>query len=170
MPRNFKFVKLPPALHERAVSLDRAVVARFGPPPNYRRGGPGAAVHAGIALLEAVLNGEQRIVPASDMEQYEAINRAAGLLRMKAALLSTMTFTVAMRLAHAEGADDVDARASEIAAETIRTFVELEIMEAESEAAPETAEALRQIAQSFLNDAERLSARARAATSKEVSQ
>ena len=166
MSQNVKMVKMPVDLHERAVALDERVVERFGPPPNYRRGGPGAAIHAGVALLEAVLNGEQHIVPAAHMQEYEAAYRG----REKAALLSILTLCFAMRLAHAEGAEDVDARASDLVVEGIRELVRSEILEAEAEAEPQTAEALRQIAREFLDDAERLSARARAAIASEAVQ
>ena len=168
MTQKSKMMKLPADLHDRAVALDKAVIERFGPPPNYRRGGPGAAVHAGLKLLEAVLKGEQRIIPADLMRRYEATRQDAGFLRTENALLSTMMLAVAMGWAEEEGAENIEARASEIAAETIRAFVESEIMEAEAEAAPANARALRMIARQFLDDAERLFERARAARSREV--
>ena len=183
MSKSTKQYKMPTDLHERLVSLDQKVVERFGPPPNYRRGGPGAALHAGTALLEQVLSGKQCIVPADQMAEYEAgyvpadqlaeykaAYQAAGVLRTKNALFSTMLLTVAMGWARDQGAEDPDARASAIVSETLRRFCELEILEAEAEAEPQAAEALRQIARTFLDDAERLSTRARAATAKEVAQ
>ena len=166
MSRNFKLLKMPLDLHERAVALDQRVVERFGPPPNYRRGGPGAAVHAGIALLEAVLNGEQEIVPSAHMRKCEAAYRA----RNQPAQMSTMMLAIAMGWARDQGAEDLDARASAIVAETIRTFVQLEVLEPEAEADPPDAENLRQMARTFLDDAERLAKRARAVMPNEVAQ
>ena len=170
MSTDLKVLKVPAHLHERLVSLNEKVVAKFGPPPNYRRGGPGAALHAGTALLESVLNGEQCIVPEAHMKAYEAAYKAAGLQETRAALLSTMLLTVAMGWARDQGAEDPDARASAIVAETLRRFCEMEIMEAEAEAEPQAAEALRAIARTFLEDADRLSARARAAIASEAVQ
>ena len=166
MSKGVKVLKMPADLHARLVSLNEKVVERFGPPPNYRRGGPGAALHAGTALLEEVMNGKQCIVPADQMAEYEAAYQA----RHNAPILSTMLLAVAMRTARAEGADDLDAGASAIVAETIRTFVQLEVLEPEAEAEPADAATLRQIAQFFLDDAERLSTRARAAVDREVAQ
>lgn len=155
-----KVIKIPAELHKLAVALNERVVERFGPPPNYRRGGPGAAVHAGIALLEAVLSGKQVIVPAGDMRRYEASAAAAGLMGTKMALLSTLALALAMRLATAEGADDVEGRAAALVSETIRSLVEVEIMAVEGEADPNTGAALREIAQWFLGHADQLAARA----------
>ena len=104
------------------------------------------------------------------MKAYEAAYKAAGLQETRAALLSTMLLNVAMRWARDQGAEDPDARASAIVAETLRRFCEMEIMEAEAEAEPQAAEALRAIARTFLEDADRLSARARAAIASEVAQ
>ena len=166
MSKSTKQYKIPTDLHERLVSLDQKVVKRFGPPPNYRKGGPGAALHAGTALLEAVLNGEQHIVPDAQMQEYEAAYRG----REKAALLSILSLAIAMGWARDQGADDVDARASDIVARVLRQLVQSEILEAEHEAAPQMGESLRQIAREFLDDAERLSARARAAMSSAMAQ
>ena len=170
MSTDLKVLKVPAHLHERLVSLNEKVVQQFGKPPNYRKRGPGAALHAGTALLEAVMNGDQRVVPADHMRKYEAAYQAIGLERTRAALLSTMLLTVAMGWARDQGAEDPDARASAIVAETLRRFCEMEIMEAEAEAEPQAAEALRAIARTFLEDADRLSARARAAIASEAVQ
>ena len=170
MPKGVKMFKMPAALHERAVALDERVVAEFGRPAHHKPGGPGAAVHAGIALLEAVLNDEQRIVPAAHVEQYEAACAALGLERTMAALLSNMALTIALGWALDQGADNPEAQASAIVAKTIRAFVQLEILEPEAEAEPLAAEALRSIARRFLDDADRLTARAHAAIGKEIAQ
>ena len=159
MARTSKPFRMPPDLHKRAVALNEKVVERWPPPENYRKGGPAAAVHVGVTLLEAVLNGEQHIVPDADMQKYEAAYRG----REKAALLSIVALAIAMGWARDQGADDVDARASDIVARVLRQLVQSEILKAEHEAAPQMGESLRQIAREFLDDAERLSARARAA-------
>ena len=170
MSPSYKPFKMHVDLHQRAVALDEEVVERFGPPPNYRRGGPGAAVHAGVALLEAVMNGEQCLVPAPHMQKYEEAYQAQGLNNSRMAMLSTVALCIAMRLAKAEGAEDPDARAAAIVAETIRAFVEVEVLEREAEAEPHHAEVLRLTARAFLDDAEGLAARARAALASEVAQ
>ena len=163
MARTSKPFRMPPDLHKRAVALNEKVVERWPPPENYRKGGPAAAVHVGVTLLEAVLNGEQHIVPDAQMQEYEAAYRS----REKAALLSIVALAIAMGWARDQGADDVDARASDIVAAVLRQLVQSEILEAEHEAAPAVAASLREIAADFLADADRLSERARAAIAKE---
>lgn len=153
-------MKLPRGLHRRAVALDGPVVARWGPPPNYRKGGPAAAFHAGIAVLESVLAGEEMLIPAGRLARLEAAGQAAALLQEKGALLSCMLLAACCKVAELQG-EDPDARGPGIAAELIRATVDAEIMERESEADPQTAEALRTIARSFLADADTLAGRAR---------
>ena len=166
--RDIKTVALPSAVHAEAVALNEYVVERWGEPPDHRPDGPGAAVRAGLAMLREVASGNQHLVPASHMEQYEELAQTAGLARTEQALYSIMLLAVAMGWARDRGANVPEAAGAEIVATTIRSTVDAEIMETEAVADPQTAEALRLIARRFLDHADNLEARARAVSEKLV--
>ena len=175
--------KMPSALHAAAVELSPRVLAQWPEraPPNYRKGGPGAAVHAGISMLRSVMDGNQSILQTADLDQLKAdlktacdvaeaaqaaadtAEAAANFERERAAVFSILTLCACQQVAVLNGDSDPESRGSAIAAELIRAFVATDTMEREAEAETEReATALRSIAATLLIEADSLGSRAAA--------